>query len=92
MKYTRPFDLNQRARAAQSYRQFQNNLREIRAKFAPATTVERALFRQFRVLVRDFARELLARNDRVNVERLNDLEQHATATSIQYNIQNTIRR
>ena len=92
MRYRRPFDFSQRAAAAHLYQQFRANIREIREKFPPETDTERAIFRDYRKVVQDFARELLAKNDKVNIERLNKLEQYASRKAIEYNIESTIRR
>src|SRR5437868_7160672 len=92
MRYRRPFDMRQRAAAAELYRQFRKHIRETKRKFPPASALEHSLFREYRTAVHDFALELLAKNDKVNVDRLNELEQHATRKASEYIIENTTRR
>jgi len=91
MRYRRPFDWSQRSVAARSYKQFRANIKDIQLKFPPGTAVERSLLRQYRKLAQDFARELLNSDDKVNPDRLNELEQDASNKAIQYHIKRTLR-
>jgi hypothetical protein len=92
MRYRRPFDIRQRAAAAESYQRFRRHIKEIREKFPPGSKIERSLFRAYRAAVQDFARELLVDNDKVNVDQLGELEHYATRKAIEYNIESTTRR
>jgi hypothetical protein len=72
-------------------RQFRNNIKVIRATDPPDTATEVALFREYRTVVRNFARELQVPNAKIDVKKLNDLEERAVRVAMQYVLQRGIR-
>ena len=84
MEFRRPFDPDQRAAAARLYRDLRNNLKELRRKFPPGTSEEKALFRAYHDFVQDFAREAMASDAKVNVRKLNAPRQRVRDASFDY--------
>lgn len=84
MEFRTPFDSEQRHAAAQLYRQYRSHMKLLRADFPPITEHEKALFRRYHDLAQDFARELVAADDKVNVRRLNNLQQAVQGAAMKY--------
>ena len=91
MRYRRPFDSRQRAAAVRAHQQYRRNLKELRERFPAGNERERVLLRAYRESVQDFARELLLPDDRLDPQRLTELERHATNAGLRYIVTRSAR-
>ena len=84
MRYRKPFTPEQRRSAIASYRSWRNAIARIRDNFRPLNPQQWEKAREFRAAVREFARALRVVDAKVDVARINTLQDRANTLGVEY--------
>jgi hypothetical protein len=84
MRYKKPFTPQQRQQALLVLRSFRNTFDTLRRRFRPRTQAQRKLARELRKSIEDFRDVLKQPDDKLNIERLNELKDQADSQSLRY--------
>jgi hypothetical protein len=84
MRYRKPFTPEQRRDAQAKYLSYRRNVRLLGRIYAPSTTAQRSMLRDYQDIVHEFGLELRKLVGQVDVVLLNRLDEKAAATYLEY--------